>query len=126
MNANLIQVWGDTGNAVINRMGYMNNLPSAVDEFTKVSAEQLHEFLKFMATGRGKNRMDNSGKNKERHNDTVFNLISVVSSNTDFRTVVFSENAKASGEMARFLQIRIDEDKTLTKEQADEIGRAHV
>lgn len=120
MNANLIQVWGDTGNAVINRMGYMNNLPSAVDEFTKVNADQLHEFLKFMATGRGKNRMDSSGKNKERHNDTVFNLISVVSSNTDFRTVVFSENAKASGEMARFLQIRIDEDKTLTKEQADE------
>jgi len=120
MNANLIQVWGDTGNAVINRMGYMNNLPSAVDEFTKVNADQLHDFLKFMATGRGKNRMDSSGKNKERHNDTVFNLISVVSSNTDFRTVVFSENAKASGEMARFLQIRIDEDKTLTKEQADE------
>lgn len=120
MNANLIQVWGDTGNAVINRMGYMNNLPSAVDEFTKVNADQLHEFLKFMATGRGKNRMDSSGKNKERHNDTVFNLISVVSSNTDFRTVVFAENAKASGEMARFLQIRIDEDKTLSKEQADE------
>jgi len=120
MNANVIQVWGDTGNAVINRMGYMNNLAAAVDEFTKVNADQLHDYLKFMATGRGKNRMDSSGKNKERHNDTVFNLISVVSSNKDFRTVVFSENAKASGEMARFLQIRIDEDKTLTKEQADE------
>jgi hypothetical protein len=120
MNANVIQVWGDTGNAVINRMGYMNNLAAAVDEFTKVNADQLHDYLKFMATGRGKNRMDSSGKNKERHNDTVFNLISVVSSNKDFRTVVLSENAKASGEMARFLQIRIDEDKTLTKEQADE------
>ena len=120
MNANVIQVWGDTGNAVINRMGYMNNLAAAVDEFTKVNADQLHDYLKFMATGRGKNRMDSSGKNKERHNDTVFNLISVVSSNKDFRTVVLSENAKSSGEMARFLQIRIDEDKTLTKEQADE------
>jgi hypothetical protein len=98
----------------------MNNLAAAVDEFTKVNADQLHDYLKFMATGRGKNRMDSSGKNKERHNDTVFNLISVVSSNKDFRTVVLSENAKASGEMARFLQIRIDEDKTLTKEQADE------
>jgi hypothetical protein len=120
MNANLIQLWGDTGNAVINRMGYMNNLAAAVDEFTKVTADQLHDYLKFMTTGRGKNRMDSSGKNKERHNDTVFNLISVVSSNKDFRTVIFSENAKASGEMARFLQIRIDEDKTLTKEEADE------
>ena len=67
MNANLIQLWGDTGNAVINRMGYMNNLPSAVDEFTKVTADQLHEFLKFMATGRGKNRMESNGKNKERN-----------------------------------------------------------
>ena len=120
MNANLIQVWGDTGNAVINRMGYMNNLAAAVDEFTKVNVDQLHDYLKFMSTGRGKNRMDSSGKNKERHNDTVFNLISVVSSNKDFRTVIFAENAKASGEMARFLQIKIDEDKSMTKEEADE------
>ena len=120
MNANLIQLWGDTGNAVINRMGYMNNLPSAVDEFTKVTADQLHEFLKFMATGRGKNRMESNGKNKERNNDTVFNLICIVSSNTDFKTVIFDKNAKSSGEMARFLQIKIDEDKSMNKEQADE------
>lgn len=120
MNANLIQVWGDTGNAVINRMGFMNNLPAAVDEFTKVNPEQLHEFLKFMSTGRGKNRMGNGGTNKERQNDTIFNLICVVSSNTDFRTVIFSSNAKASGEMARFLQLRIDKDTTLTKKEADD------
>ena len=119
MNANLIQVWGDTGNAVINRMGYMNNLPAAVDEFTKVTPDQLHDFLKFMSMGRGKNRLSSAGVNKERQNDTIFNLICVVSSNTDFRTVMFSKNAKASGEMARFLQLRIEKDDSLTKEEAD-------
>jgi hypothetical protein len=85
-----------------------------------ITVDQLHEFLKFMATGRGKNRMDSSGKNKERNNDTVFNLICIVSSNTDFKTVIFDKNAKSSGEMARFLQIKIDEDKSMNKEQADE------
>jgi hypothetical protein len=120
LSAKLIQVWGDTGNSVINRMGYMNNLPAAVDEFTKVTPDQLHEFLKFMSTGRGRNRMGSGGTNKERQNDTVFNLICVVSSNTDFRTVMFSSNAKASGEMARFLQLRIDKDTSLTKKEADD------
>jgi hypothetical protein len=120
LSAKLIQVWGDTGNSVINRMGYMNSLPAAVDEFTKVTPDQLHEFLKFMSTGRGRNRMGSGGTNKERQNDTVFNLICVVSSNTDFRTVMFSSNAKASGEMARFLQLRIDKDTSLTKKEADD------
>ena len=32
---------------------------------------------------------------------------------------MFSKNAKASGEMARFLQLRIEKDDSLTKEQAD-------
>jgi len=64
--------------------------------------------------------MESNGKNKERNNDTVFNLICIVSSNTDFKTVIFDKNAKSSGEMARFLQIKIDEDKSMNKEQADE------
>jgi hypothetical protein len=101
-------------------MGYMNNLPAAVDEFTKVTPDQLHDFLKFMSTGRGKNRLGSNGTNRERQNDTIFNLICVVSSNTDFRTVIFSKNAQASGEMARFLQIRIEKDHTLSKTEADE------
>jgi len=32
---------------------------------------------------------------------------------------MFSKNAKASGEMARFLQLRIEKDNSLTKEEAD-------
>ena len=71
--------------------------------------------------GRGKNRMTSNGStNKERPNDTVFKLINVVSSNTDFKTVAFARKAKASGEMARFFQIQIDEDKTMSKTEADE------
>jgi hypothetical protein len=33
---------------------------------------------------------------------------------------MFSSNAKASGEMARFLQLRIDKDTSLTKKEADD------
>ena len=118
LSSKLIQVWGDTANSIVNRMGHMNNLPAAVDEFTDVKSHELHSFLKFMATGRGKNRLGN-GVNKERTNDTVFNLICLVSSNTDFRQIMFSDRAKASGEMARFVQLRIERDNTLTKSEAD-------
>tara|TARA_R110000772_G_scaffold89465_2_gene185397 strand:+ start:847 stop:3699 length:2853 start_codon:yes stop_codon:yes gene_type:complete len=119
LNAKLIQVWGDTENSIIHRLGYMNNLPAAVDEMTNVTPGELHKFLKFISTGRGRNRLGN-GVNRERSNDTVFNLICVVSSNTDFRQVMFSDRAKASGEMARFIQLRIDLDETITKTEADE------
>ena len=119
LSAKLIQLWGDTANSIVHRMGYMNNLPAAVDEFTDVKPGELHTFLKFMATGRGKNRLTSGSVNRERANDTVFNLICLVSSNTDFRSVMFSDRAKSSGEMARFIQLRIEKDTTLTKEEAD-------
>jgi hypothetical protein len=118
IEAKLINLWGDTENSIINRFGYMNNLPAGVDEMTSVTPEQLHNHLKFVASGRGKNRMGN-GVNRERNNDTVFNLINVVSSNTDFRTVIYAKNAKASGEMARFIQLRIERDDVLTKTEVD-------
>ena len=94
-DAKLINLWGDTQNSIINRLGYMNNLATAVDEMSNVDPNALHEFLKFVSTGRGKNRLGN-GVNNERTNDTTFNLICVVSSNTDFRTVMFADKAKAS------------------------------
>jgi hypothetical protein len=96
----------------------MNNLATAVDEMSNIEPNALHEFLKFVSTGRGKNRLGN-GVNNERINDTTFNLICVVSSNTDFRTVMFADKAKASGEMARFFQVRIAADTKTSKEEAD-------
>jgi hypothetical protein len=98
----------------------MKHLPAAVDEMTNVTPDQLHHFLKFISSGRGRNRMGN-GVNSERTNNTVFNLICVVSSNTDFRTVMFSKKAKASGEMARFIQLRIEKAHDLTKAEIDEL-----
>ena len=117
-DAKLINLWGDTQNSIINRLGYMNNLATAVDEMSNVDPNALHEFLKFVSTGRGKNRLGN-GVNNERTNDTTFNLICVVSSNTDFRTVMFADKAKASGEMARFFQVRVSADTKTSKEEAD-------
>lgn len=119
-DAGLIQVWGDTQNAIINRLGFMGNMPQGVDEVTNVRADQLHEFLKFAVTGRGKNRMAN-GVNAERRNDTHFKLINVMTGNTDFRTVIFNENAVASGEMMRFIQLEVAPDNSMTKTEADEI-----
>jgi hypothetical protein len=120
LESKLINVWGDTENSIINRFGYMKNLPAAVDEMTDVTPDELHRFLKFLSSGRGKNRLGN-GANKERDNTTVFNLICVVSSNTDFRTVMFSKKAKASGEMARFIQLRIEKAQEMSKAEVDEL-----
>jgi hypothetical protein len=118
--AKLILLRGDTMNSIINRLGYMGNLPQAIDEFTDPTPQEIHELLKFASTGRGKNRLMN-GANGERQNATVFDLITVLSSNTDFRTVIFNEKAVASGEIMRLIQLRIEQDNTLTKAEADEI-----
>jgi len=120
IGAKLINLWGDTENSIVNRLGYMNKLPTTVDEMTNLQPDNLHELLKFVATGRGKNRLGSGGANKERVNDTTFNLILVVSSNTDFRTVTLARRAKASGDIARFFQMTIDMDTVYTKEEADE------
>jgi hypothetical protein len=120
IDAKLILLRGDTMNSIINRMGYMGNLPQAIDEFTDPTVQEIHELLKFATTGRGKNRMVN-GANGERQNVTVFDMITVLSSNTDFRTVIFNEKAVASGEIMRFIQLRIEQDTTLTKAEADVI-----
>lgn len=120
LDAKLIMIRGDTMNSIINRMGYMGNLPQAIDEFTDPTPQEIHELLKFTTTGRGKNRMMN-GANGERQNVTVFDLIAVLSSNTDFRTVIFNEKAVASGEIMRFIQLRIEQDMTMTKSEADEV-----
>lgn len=119
-DAGLLQVWGDTQNAIVNRLGFMGNIPQGIDEVTNVRSDQLHEFLKFSTTGRGKNRMAN-GVNAERRNDTQFKLINVMTGNTDFRTVIFNENAVASGEMMRFIQLEVAPDNTLSKVEADRI-----
>lgn len=120
LSAKLILLRGDTMNSIINRLGYMGNLPQAIDEFTDPTPQEIHELLKFASTGRGKNRLMN-GANGERQNATVFDLITVLSSNTDFRTVIFNEKAVASGEIMRLIQLRIEQDNTLTKSEADEI-----
>lgn len=119
-DSNLMLVKGDTMNSIIHRLGYMGNLPQAVDEFTEPTAEEIHELLKFATTGRGKNRLMN-GVNGERPNDTKFDLIAVLSSNTDFKTVMLQAKAQVSGEIMRFIQFKIEEDFSLTKTEADEI-----
>ena len=118
-DSKLMLVKGDTMNAIINRLGYMGNLPQAIDEFTNPTSEEIHELLKFITTGRGKNRML-SGANGERQNTTIFDLIAVLSSNTDFTTVMFQEKAIASGEIMRFMQFLVEEDKSMTKSEADD------
>mgnify|MGYP006277646137 CR=1 FL=1 len=118
-DSKLMLVKGDTMNSIINRMGYMGNLPQPIDEFTNPTYDELHELLKFGTTGRGKNRMVN-GANGERHNTTVFDLIPVCSSNTDFKKVLFESRAIASGEIMRFMQLLIEPDNSLTKAEVDE------
>lgn len=119
-NANLMLMYGDTMNSIINRLGYMGNLPQAIDEMTDPDPEDIQMLLKHITGKRGKNRMIN-GANGERMNDTTFELIAVASSNTDWRKVMFSYKAIGSGEINRFIQLKIEQDNTLSKAQATEI-----
>jgi hypothetical protein len=119
-DSNLMLMYGDTMNAIVNRLGYMGSLPQAIDEMTDAPAQDIQQLVKFVTGKRGKNRMVN-GVNGERMNDTTFNLIVAVSSNTDWRKVMFAHKAVASGEVNRFIQLKIEQDKTLTKSEASAI-----
>jgi len=118
--ANLMLMYGDTMNAIVNRLGYMGNIPQAIDEMTDPQPKDIQDLVKFVSGKRGKNRMVN-GVNGERINDTTFNLIVVASSNTDWRKVMFGHKAVGSGEVNRFIQLKIEQDNTLSKTQATAI-----
>jgi hypothetical protein len=116
----LMLQWKDTQNAMIHRLGVMNNLPVTIDEITKMSGDHFSDLVYSISQGRGKNRMTQH-TNEERHNATKWATIALCSSNASFYDKLSALKATPDGEFMRLIEYRIEVTDILSKEEADNI-----
>jgi energy-coupling factor transporter ATP-binding protein EcfA2 len=116
----LMLQWKDTQNAMIHRLGIMNNLPLTIDEITKMSGDHFSDLVYSISQGRGKNRMMQH-ENAERHNATKWATIALCSSNASFYDKLASLKSTPDGEFMRLIEYRIEATDILSKEEADAI-----
>jgi energy-coupling factor transporter ATP-binding protein EcfA2 len=116
----LMLQWKDTQNAMIHRLGVMNNLPVTIDEITKMSGDHFSDLVYSISQGRGKNRMMQHS-NEERHNATKWATIALCSSNASFYDKLSSLKSTPDGEFMRLIEYRIEVTDILSKEEADAI-----
>ena len=114
----LMLQWKDTQNAMIHRLGIMNNLPVTIDEITKLSGDNFSDLAYGISQGRGKNRMKQHD-NAERVNMTKWATIALCSSNASFQDKLSSLKATPDGELMRLIEYRIEMTDVLSKEEAD-------
>ncbi len=93
--------------ALQQRAGLFNNLPLLIDEITTTSRNNVEwapAFIFDMSEGQGKERMEN-GTNKERINNSTWNLTCTLTSNTHLVDVLLGGRKHSShGEMMRMLE----------------------
>ena len=116
----LMLQWKDTMNAIVHRLGVMNNLPVTVDEVTKLSGDHFSDLAYSASQGRGKNRMKQH-ENAERVNSTKWATIVLCSSNASFYDKLSSLKSTPDGEFMRLLEYKIELTGNLSKEEADVI-----
>jgi energy-coupling factor transporter ATP-binding protein EcfA2 len=116
----LMLQWKDTQNAMIHRLGIMNNLPVTIDEITKMSGDHFSDLVYSISQGRGKNRMMQHS-NEERLNATKWATIALCSSNASFYDKLASLKSTPDGEFMRLIEYRIEMTDILSKEEADNI-----
>lgn len=105
----LMKYGRDTYLSKVHRMGTMNGLPICFDEMTNINPEQASDMLYGSTEGRARDRML-SNANMERINSTTWELISLWSSNTNMENKLAIIKADPQGELARIIEIPIQED----------------
>jgi len=114
----LMLQWKDTMNAMVHRLGIMNNLPVTIDEITKLSGDHFSDLAYGISQGRGKNRMQQHS-NAERINLTKWATMALCSSNASFQDKLAALKATPDGEFMRLFEYRIEMTDKISKEEAD-------
>lgn len=107
--------------AIQQRQGYLNSLPTIVDETTQKQRETLEwlpEYLLAKTRGKGKERME-SGSNRERVNDTSWKSLDLFSSNTCAHDILTTRAHASRAEMLRILDIGMHVVLELSELEAD-------
>lgn len=121
-------VWGHPQEALLNendtplsresRIGVLNHIIMTVDEITNIEPEQASDFVFRISFNRGRNRMQ-AQVNAERKNNTSWATMVLTSGNNSLYDTIKSFKASSDGERYRILEIEIQKDESLTKEESD-------
>jgi len=107
------------------RQGLLNSLPFIIDETTSKSRddfEWLPEFLLDLTQGKGKDRMK-QGTNEERINNSMWQLLVLLSSNTHVMDFLSGARKHASqGEMFRLLELKMNRKLRWAPDEAKTLG----
>jgi hypothetical protein len=111
---------GDTVKAQFLQMGVYNNIPICVDEVTDMTNEATSSVAYGISQGRSNNRMK-AHTNELRENNTRWATSAFMSGNSSMHDKISALKATPEAEQLRVIEIEIQADNTMTKEEADEL-----
>ena len=101
-------------------MGILQNMPMCVDEITDLPPSEIGTIAYMITQGKGRDRMQ-SQVNALRKNRTTWELPCITSGNNSLYDILLSHKALPEGEMMRVLELYIQPDATMTKEETDHV-----
>jgi hypothetical protein len=116
----LMLIKGDTIKAQFLQMGVYNNIPICVDEVTDMSNDIVSSVAYGISQGRSNNRMK-ANSNELRQNNTRWATSAFMSGNSSMHDKISALKATPEAEQLRIVEIEIQADTTMTKEEADEL-----
>lgn len=110
----------DTMKSQFHQMGVHRHLPICIDEVTDMEDRHASEIAYAVSQGRSNNRMK-SNANEVRVNNTTWALPCFMSGNDSMHEKIAAMKATAESEQLRIVEVEISADRSLTKEQSDEL-----
>lgn len=95
----------DTEISMFNFIGYLNNIPVAFDELTKMDPDKLSNFTLNFTGGRGKMRANRNGENKDNH--VEWDTIVAGSSNTSLYDKLAANRRGYNAEAMRVFEVNV-------------------
>jgi len=108
----LASQWKDTAQSKMHRLGIMNNLPNTIDEITNTSPAEFSDLAYSISQGRGKDKMK-AQTNEMRINNTVWNNMTLASSNASFYQKLGALKNSPDGESMRLIEYKIEPNNIL-------------
>jgi hypothetical protein len=110
----------DTRKSQYHQMGVHNNMPVCIDEVTDMDEKHASEIAYAVSQGRSNNRMK-SNSNEMRINNTRWALPCLMSGNSSMHDKIAALKATPESEQLRIVEVEIGADKSMTKEESDEL-----
>jgi hypothetical protein len=110
----------DTLKSQFHQFGVFNNIAICTDEVTNMTEEAVSDISYGVSQGRSNNRMK-ANSNEMRLNNTRWALPAIFSGNSSMHDKMAVLKATPESEQLRIVEIGVAADKTMTKQESDEL-----